>query len=307
MIADSEHLPTQQGPAAAQLWQIDQICDGFETAWRLARRPQIEEFLELMTGPGRHLLLCELVELDVHYRRRHGESPVIGDYQQRFPELAGSCPEAALTSDRLDDIAGRGALGELTAHPRANPDSSVTSGHNGHAKTIGKFHLLERVGVGEFGIVWRALDVSLNRTVALKIPHAHLVETPEVVARFYAEARAAAQLRHPGIVTVHEISEHDGLRILVCDFVSGMSLRDLLSTRRLSRESAAKLVAKVADALAYAHSMGAIHRDIKPANIMLDTARRSRARSPMTRAQDGRVNQGSSISAWRSSSRRRFI
>ncbi len=112
----------------------------------------------------------------------------------------------------------------------------------------------------------------MNRIVALKIPHAHLIEAAGEVARFYGEARAAAQLRHPGIVTVHEVTELNGLPILVCDFVAGTSLRDLLSTRRLGRREAAKLVAKVADALAYAHSMGAIHRDIKPANIMLDTA-----------------------------------
>jgi eukaryotic-like serine/threonine-protein kinase len=272
MIADSERPLSQEGVTAAQLWRIDQICDGFEAAWKSARQPQIEAFLDVMTGPGRHLLLRELVELDVHYRTHHGESPGLADYERRFPELAGSCPESGKKSDRRDEIAGFCALRERAAEPRANPKSSVTHGQDGQAISIGKFQLLERVGVGGFGTVWRALDVSLNRTVAVKIPHAHLVESPEVVARFYAEARAAAQLRHPGIVTVHEVSEHNGLRILACDFVSGMSLRDLLSTRRLGRQSAAKLVAKVADALAYAHSMGAIHRDIKPANIMLDTA-----------------------------------
>src|SRR5262249_27781387 len=123
-----------------------------------------------------------------------------------------------------------------------------------------------------FGMVWRARDVQLNRIVALKIPHAHLSETAGEVARFYGEARAAAQLRHPGIVTVHEVADLGGLPVLVCDFVAGKSLHDVLATRRLGRREAVKLVAKVADALAYAHSMRAIHRDIKPANIMLDSA-----------------------------------
>jgi WD40 repeat protein/serine/threonine protein kinase len=271
MIADSERRAGQDGLTAAELWRIDQICDGFEAAWRSARRPRVEAFLDVMTGPAREILVRELVELDLHYRRHHGESPELDDYERRFPELAGPRPQATKEFDRPDDIDRLCAFAERAPGPRANPDSSVFLGQNGQASTIGKFQLVERVGVGGFGTVWRALDVSLNRIVALKIPHAHLVETPEVVARFHAEARAAAQLRHPGIVTVHEVSEHNGVRVLACDFVSGISLRDLLTTHRPDRRSAAQLVAKVADALAYAHSMGAIHRDIKPANIMLDT------------------------------------
>src|SRR4029077_12630572 len=78
------------------------------------------------------------------------------------------------------------------------------------------------------------------------------------------------QLRHPGIVTLHEVMVLDDLPILVHDFVTGISLRDLCAKRRLSPREVAKLVARVADALAYSHSMGAIHRDVKPANIMLD-------------------------------------
>ena len=107
---------------------------------------------------------------------------------------------------------------------------------------------------------------------------------------------------------VHEVADLDGLPILVCDFVTGTSLRDLLATHRLGHRAAVKLVAKVADALAYAHSMGAIHRDIKPANIMLDTEpRRLGCGHDDGRLGSGRVNQGSSISAWRSSTRSRSI
>src|SRR4029077_20475018 len=112
--------------------------------------------------------------------------------------------------------------------------------------------------------------VQLKRTVALKIPKAHLIEARHEVARVYTEARGVAQLRHPGIVTLHEVLILDDLPILVYDFVSGTSLRDLNARWRLSPREAAEIVAKAADALAYAHAMGAIHRDLKPANIMLD-------------------------------------
>ena len=126
------------------------------------------------------------------------------------------------------------------------------------------------MGAGAFGSVWRARDPQLGRVVAVKIPHAELVDSPKDLERIYREARTVAQLRHPGIVSVHEVLVHDGLPILVSDFVVGTTLRDLLAARRLSHREAAALVAKVAEALAYAHALGAIHRDIKPANIMVD-------------------------------------
>ncbi len=109
-------------------------------------------------------------------------------------------------------------------------------------------------------------------------------------------------------MTVHEVTELNGLPVLVCDFVTGTSLRELLGDPPARPSGRGQLVAKVADALAYAHSMGAIHRDIKPANIMLDTAvRRARHAVHDDQARLGPVNRGSSISVWRSSTRSRFI
>ncbi len=268
MIADEHRLPGSDGVTDSQLWRIDQICDGFESAWQSIRRPQIEEFLDAAGGPGRQVLLRELVRLDVEYRRQKGESPLTADYRQRFPELADTWLDAELTSGLRGEIA---ASDGRTDASRVIPSSRSATSDDGQPGTFGKFRLLERVGVGGFGTVWRALDVRLKRVVALKIPHAHLIENGEDVARFEREARAVAQLRHPGIVSVHEVADSNGLPILVCDFVTGTTLRDLLSTGRPDIEAAVKLVAKVADALAYAHSMGAIHRDIKPANIMLES------------------------------------
>ena len=271
MIADSEPSHGQEGVTNSELWRIDQICDGFETAWKSARRPEIEGFLEGTAGASRRLLLRELVLLDVQYRRRRGESPQIAEYRDRFPELDETWLDAELTTDLRDETATGGG-GHRTESSRENPHARSPLAGDDEPRAFGKFQLLERVGVGGFATVWRARDVQLNRIVALKIPHSHLIETTGEVARFYAEARTAAQLRHPGIVTVHEVADLNGLPILVCDFVAGQSLRDLLNARRLGRRAAVSLAAKVADALAYAHSMGAIHRDIKPANIMLDTA-----------------------------------
>ncbi|MBV8430292.1 MAG: protein kinase, partial [Solirubrobacterales bacterium] len=272
MINDPGTPPGQGDMTDSELRRIDQICDGFENAWNSARRPKIEAYLEGAAGASRRALLHELVLLEVHYRRRLGESPEISEYQRRFLDLAGTRLDGEEVPAPCEGDAKRGAGVSGTDRPREDPGSPSRRSGDGEVRSLGKFQLLERVGVGGFGTVWRARDVRLDRIVALKVPHVHPIEPAGEVARFYGEARAAAQLRHPGIVTVHEVADLDGLPVLVCDFVAGPSLRDVLRTRRPSRRTAAELVAKVADALAYAHSMGAIHRDIKPANIMLDAA-----------------------------------
>jgi tetratricopeptide (TPR) repeat protein/tRNA A-37 threonylcarbamoyl transferase component Bud32 len=137
-------------------------------------------------------------------------------------------------------------------------------------KPLGRFQLLNRVGVGAFGAVWRARDSELDRIVALKIPHSGLLTGSSELTRFYREARAAAQLRHPGILTVHEVQMLEGLPTIVADFIDGVTLRSWLDARRPTFREAATLVAEVAEALDYAHGMGLVHRDLKPANIMID-------------------------------------
>src|SRR5439155_13321107 len=118
----------------------------------------------------------------------------------------------------------------------------------GPMRPLGKFQLLERVGVGGFGAVWKARDTTLDRTVALKIPHSGLLTASSDLERFQREARAAAQLRHPGIVPVHEVVMLEGLPTIVSEFVTGVPLKDLMEARRLSNREAAALVAASADA-----------------------------------------------------------
>jgi serine/threonine protein kinase len=134
---------------------------------------------------------------------------------------------------------------------------------------IGKFELLERLGQGAFGTVYKARDPALDRVVALKVPRAGQLAEGQEFDRFLREARSAAQLRHPSIVPVHDVGQHDGLPYLVSDFVDGVTLADELTARRPSPREAAQLTAAVADALDYAHQHGVVHRDVKPSNIML--------------------------------------
>jgi serine/threonine protein kinase len=139
-------------------------------------------------------------------------------------------------------------------------------------RLLGRFTLLDTVGQGAFGTVYRARDPELDRTVALKVPRAGNLAGPQELDRFLREARSVAQLRHPGIVAVHEVGQADGLPYLVSDFVEGVTLSDLFSARRPTQRESAELLATVAEAVQYAHAQGVVHRDLKPSNIMLDGA-----------------------------------
>jgi WD40 repeat protein/tRNA A-37 threonylcarbamoyl transferase component Bud32 len=150
---------------------------------------------------------------------------------------------------------------------------STTDWQRGDAgRTLGRFQIIEMVGSGAFGTVYKARDPELDRAVAIKVPRAGKLTRSEDLDRFLREARSVAQLRHPGIVPVHEVGQQDSVPYLVSDFVQGVTLADLLTARRLTAHEAARLIATVADTLQYAHGQGVIHRDVKPSNIMLDEA-----------------------------------
>ena len=153
---------------------------------------------------------------------------------------------------------------------QVTPDATATFRGDHAPKAIGKFHVLKLVGHGAFGSVFKARDTELDRTVAIKVPRAGTFGSHEEEERFLREARSAAQLKHPSIVQVHEIALDGGVPYIVSDYIDGPTLADLLTGRRPSFREAAELVAKIADALDYAHSMGVIHRDIKPANILIE-------------------------------------
>lgn len=140
---------------------------------------------------------------------------------------------------------------------------------------VGKFELLEELGVGSFGHVFRARDTELGRTVAIKMLRSGRLASREEVDRFLREARSAAQLQHPGLVALYETGQNeDGLFYLVEEFVEGETLTARLKSGPLSPRQAAELLTDVADALDYAHRHGVIHRDVKPSNIQLDVAGR---------------------------------
>jgi len=273
---------TPSSSAAQGCWSPDQarladrVCDRFEAAWKDGGLgPPIEDYLGDVTEPDRSILAAELIALEVHYRRLRGEAPQHADYRQRFPALDPEILAAAM-ADRGGPLR-IAECGVRNAEPSANSQSAIRNPQSGP----GRFQLLEQVGLGTFATVWRARDTRLDRTVALKMPHPGLLAAPTHLERFYREARAAAQLRHPGIVTVHEVATLDGMPVIVSDFIEGTPLREVLRQRRLSFRETAALMADMAEAVDYAHTMGLVHRDLKPGNILIETPNEEGAAGPL--------------------------
>jgi len=153
---------------------------------------------------------------------------------------------------------------QLGSGPRPGPSEAP--------QQVARFAIRKRLGAGAFGTVYRAFDPQLEREVALKVPNAGVLGTPDRVERFLREARAAANLRHPNIVPVYDAGQ-DGERYFIASaFIDGRPLSAAVEEGGpLDFRRAARLAAELAGALAYAHGEGVIHRDVKPDNCMLDT------------------------------------
>lgn len=139
--------------------------------------------------------------------------------------------------------------------------------------SLGRYRILAEIGSGGMGTVYKGLQPSLNRTVAIKVLPRGFSSDPELVARFLRESAAIATLNHPHIIQIIDRGEEKGLYYFVMEFMDGPSLEDLLKTGKLPSGEAVEIVCQIARALDYAHARGVIHRDLKPSNILLDRAR----------------------------------
>ena len=144
------------------------------------------------------------------------------------------------------------------------------------ARFFPQLEIIELIGFGGMGVVYRARQKALDRVVALKILPAHAGRDAAFAERFNREARALARLSHPNIVGIFDFGHADGLYFFLMEFVDGVNLRQLLAARQLSAREALAIVPQICDALQYAHDEGVVHRDIKPENILVDRKGRVR-------------------------------
>ncbi|MEW4531222.1 serine/threonine-protein kinase [Maioricimonas sp. JC845] len=194
----------------------------------------------------------------------------------------------------LDCLSSLESLAEIAdPHPPAPPEFGQTliwdatdgddsparhgsSTFNLEDRPFGPYRLIEQIGSGGMGVVYKAEHLSLRSVVALKMIRSRQLATAEEITRFYREARAAAGVSHPNIVAVHDVGEYDGHHYLSMDYVEGQDLASLLRNGPLEPDRAAEILMQVARAADYLHRQGVVHRDLKPSNILLDTDGRPR-------------------------------
>jgi serine/threonine protein kinase len=215
------------------LERIDEIVDSFESQFKSGNNPQIESFLEGWHDPELSTLLAELVGVEQEVRVRRGEKPTLSEYRSRFP--------------RQHEVLDR----EFPA-------------------SLGNYDLVELVGLGAFGRVYRGRLKGTNIYHALKILYERKSSSDlDLVVK---EFQALAKIKHPAIVTAHnlDLGLSGGPPYLAMEFVEGKSLQEVLKSGRLPIGRVVRIVSEMAEALGAAHAAGIIHRDLKPANILMD-------------------------------------
>jgi serine/threonine-protein kinase len=258
---------------------IDAVCDRFEAAWRAGQSPDASSFLADAREELRQPLFRDLLRIDLQYRHERGERPDAPKYRQRFPELsevvdavfASALKDQGSLSTRRVRRAGSPGHSTVSSHASADPaaedDFRLFEPQGSGAQG---YEIIEELGRGGMGVVYRARQIALNREVALKvIKHGELATSAELV-RFQNEAEAVAQLDHPQIVPIYEVGQIQGLPFFSMKLISGTGLDRRLAEFAANPRSSARIVAIAATAVHHAHQRGILHRDLKPANILLD-------------------------------------
>ena len=271
--------------------RLDRARNEFRSAWREGRRPRIEDFLGTADDLERASLLRAMIATELEFRKAAGESPTIDEYLARFSteldvvraaftddfcESDDPTPDA-LPSSLLPTAVNteRGSDGEAPTRTLSAGECGLFSltgvNDSGLPERVGPYHSLRFLGEGGFGRVYYSRHPVLNRDVAIKVARHGLLRSREREETLLDEARLAAGLKHPAIVSVYEVGRlDDGKPYVVLEYIDGRTLSALLKDERPSFEELARLLARVAEAAHHAHEAGLVHRDLTPANILID-------------------------------------
>lgn len=239
-----------------EMIQVNHACNHFEQEWKNGRQPKIESLLEGLTPHAHKLLLGELLPLEIAYRRSSSRPLDIEECKQRFPndDAAWLAEIFAANAEATQD------------HPSPIPNESSEP----PIERIGNYELLEQIGEGGFGIVYRAEQRKpVRRLVALKVMKPGM-DSKQIIARFEAERQALAIMNHPNIASVFDAGMTDtGRPYFVMELVRGVPITEYCDQCKLTVEERLKLFVSVCQAVQHAHQKGVIHRDIKPTNVLV--------------------------------------
>lgn len=239
--------------------KLRRVRSELESSLRAGVHRHVEEILAVdpVLAADKDAIL-ELVYTEFVVREELGQEPRFDDFHARFPDLRGDLEQLF----QVHEVLRKEEQEQVDRRSEASRPS-------GSARLVGDFELLDELGRGGMGVVYRARHTRLDRIVALKVILSGSHAGPKERDRFRREVLAAGRLDHPNIVRVHEVGEHDGRPYCAMEYVGGGNLADLAAGQPWPADAAARLVALIARAAHHAHERGIVHRDLKPANILL--------------------------------------
>ena len=263
---------------------FNSICDAFESALQTDSSPRIEDYLTKVGDNQQERLLRELCLIEIQHRIDRKEEVSLAEYAQRFPanrecleSLVKENPRWSLELNPPDpdETLVTGSAPEFTSSSNWQSLETMaavgdsTDPENPPSCRFGDYELIEKIGQGGMGVIYKARQQKLNRIVAVKMIRAGKLASPSDIQRFQSEAEAIGRLEHPQIVPIYEVDQVDGIHFFSMALVDGEDLAQKLQQGPLPQRQAAHLVYEIALAIQYAHQQGIIHRDLKPANILL--------------------------------------